>query len=172
MQSATIFAISFLAAAAITFAAKPDSSGPDPDTIVKDLYKAHDAQKGPFFDRGSRKLVGQYFTDELTVLIVKDAKEANGEVGAYEFDPLYASQDPQVKNFKIGATQWGGLKKHADDEGDPTFALVTVTFKDGSKQRELRFGFEQQADKTWRISEIHYPDGTSLLQILRQAYPG
>jgi hypothetical protein len=47
-----------------------------------------------------------------------------------------------------------------------------VTFKSEGKHRELRFGFEQQDDKTWRISEIHYPDGTSLLQILRDAYPG
>ena len=29
----------------------------------------------------------------------------------------------------------------------------------------------QQPDKTWRISEIHYPENTSLLQILRAAYP-
>jgi hypothetical protein len=98
--------------------------------------------------------------------------KSDGEVGAYEFDPMYGSQDPQVKNFKTGAVQWGGIKKRDDDEGDDGFALVAVTFKDGGKNREMRFGFELQPDKTWRISEIHYPDGNSLLQILREAYPG
>jgi hypothetical protein len=154
------------------FAAKPESKGADPDTILKELYKAHDAEKGPFADRNNRALAERYFTKELAGLIVKDAVESQGEVGAYGFDPMYAAQDPQAKNFKIGPVQWGGIKKRADDEGDEGFALVAVTFKSEGKHRELRFGFEQQDDKTWRISEIHYPDGTSLLQILRDAYPG
>ena len=165
-------AFAVVVAASAGFAAKPESSGADPDVMLRELYKAHDAEGGPFADRTNRKLLGQYFTKELADLIAKDAKEADGEVGAYEFDPLYASQDPQVKKFKIGAVQWGGIQKRADDPADEGFALVAVTFKDGGEERELRFGFEQQADKTWRISEIHYPDGTSLLQILRRAYPG
>ena len=160
-----------LAAASTTFAGKPESSGPDPDMILKNLYRAHDAKKGPFFDRKNRQLAEQYFTKELAAQIVKDATAADGEVGAYDFDPLYASQDPQKKNFKIGQVEWGGLQKRAGDPSTQGSALVRVTFKDGGKQRELRFGFEQQPDKTWRISEIHYPDGTSLLKILRVAYP-
>ena len=103
---------------------------------------------------------------------MKDATATDGEVGAYEFDPLYASQDPQVKNFKIGPVQWGGIGKRVDDPGHDSFARVAVTFKDNGEARELRFESERQPDKTWRISEIHYPDGTSLLQILRKAYPG
>ena len=162
--------IAFFIATPAGFAAKPQSSGPDPDVIVRNLYKAHDAQKGPFFDRENRKLAEQYFTKELAGLIVKDAVESQGEVGAYGTDPLYDSQDPQVKNFKIGEVQWGGIKKRADDEGDEGFALVNVTFTDSGKKREIRFGFEQQPEKTWRISEIHYSEG-SLLQMLRDAYP-
>ena len=162
--------IAFLIAVPSAFAAKPESSGPDPDVILKNLYKAHDAQKGPFADRENRKLAEQYFTQELAGLIVKDAVESKGEVGAYEMDPLYDSQDPEVKNFKIGPVQWGGITKHAGDEGDDGFALVEVTFTDNGKRREIRFGFEQQTDKTWRISEIHYAEGT-LLHMLRSAYP-
>ena len=162
--------IALLIAGPTGFAAKPESSGPDPDVILKNLYKAHDAQKGPFFDRENRKLAEQYFTKELAGLIVKEAVESKGEVGAYEMDPLYESQDPQVKNFKIGEVQWDGIKKRANDEGDEGFALVNVTFSDSGQKREIRFGFEQQPDKTWRISEIHYSDG-SLLQMLRAAYP-
>ena len=162
--------IALFIAAPDSFAQKPESSGPDPDVILKNLYKAHDAQKGPFFDRENRKLAEQYFTKELAGLIVKDAVESQGEVGAYGMDPLYDSQDPQVKNFKIGAVQWGGIKKREDDEGDEGFALVNVTFTDNGKKREIRYGFEQQADKTWRISEIHYSEG-SLLEMLRTTYP-
>jgi hypothetical protein len=92
--------------------------------------------------------------------------------GAYEFDPLFASQDLQVKNFKIAEVQWGGTRKDTDGPSRDGVARVAVTFKDNGEARELRFEFEQRPDKTWRISEIHYPDGTSLLQILRKAYPG
>jgi len=76
-----------------------------------------------------------------------------------------------MSNSKIGAVQWSDIRKRAGDPGDDASALVTVTFKDNGKAREMRFAFKQQPDKTWRISEIHYPDSTSLLQILRAVYP-
>jgi hypothetical protein len=103
------------------------TKGPDPDAILRDLYKTHDAQKGPFFDRKNRNLVERYFTKELAALIVKDAGKSNDEIGAYDFDPLYASQDPQVKNFKIGAVQRGGISKRAGDHGDDASAFIIPT---------------------------------------------
>ena len=36
-----------------------------PDTIVKDLYKQHDAQKSPFFQTKNRALVDKYFDKNL-----------------------------------------------------------------------------------------------------------
>ena len=161
-----------LALATLTaLAGKPESKGPAPDAILRELYQAHDAQKGPFFDRKNRNLAEKYFTTELAALIVKDAAKSDDEIGAIDFDPLYDSQDPQVKNFKIGAVQWGGTRKRAGDPGDNASAHVIVTFKSNGEARELRFVFKQQPDKTWRISDIRYPDNTSLLHILRAAYP-
>jgi hypothetical protein len=161
-----------LALATLTaLAGKPESKGPDPDAILRELYKVHDAQKGPFFDRKNRNLAERYFTKELAALIVKDAAKSDDDVGAIDFDPLYDSQDPQVKNFKIGAVQWGGTGKHPGEPGNDAVAHVIVTFKDNGDARELRFAFKQQPDKTWRISDIHYPENTSLLKILRAAYP-
>lgn len=152
-------------------AGKPESKGPDPDAIVRELYKAQDAHKGPFFDSKNRNLAERYFTKELAALIVKDAAKSDDEIGSIDFDPLYDSQDPEVTNFKIGGVQWGGTGKHGDDPGDDALAHVGVTFKDNGDARELRFDFKQLHDKTWRISDIHYPDNTSLLRILRAAYP-
>ena len=152
-------------------AGKPESKGSDPDAILRELYKAHDAHKGPFFDRKNRNLAEKYFTKELAALMVKDAAKSDDEVGAIDFDPLYDSQDPQLKSFKIGAVQWSGITKRAADPRNDVSALVNVTFKDNGEARELRFDFKQQPDKTWRISDIHYPENTSLLQILRAAYP-
>lgn len=167
----SVIAMLLLAALASFAAAKPESAGPDPDVILRNLYKEHDAQKGPFSDRKNHKLLGQYFTKELADLIARDASASNDEVGAIEFDPLYASQDPQAKDFKIGQVQWGNIQKRGDDSRNKDVTGVAVTFNEYGKGRKLRFEFEQQLDKTWRISEIHYPDGSSLLQLLRQAYP-
>jgi hypothetical protein len=161
-----------LALATLTgLAGKPESKGLDPDAILRELDKAHDAQKGPFFDRTNRNLAEKYFTKKLAALVVKDAAKSDDEVAAIDFDPLYDSQDPQVKNFKIGAVQLSGAGKHAGDPGNDAVADVHITFKDDGHARELRFDFKRQPDKTWRISDIHYPDNTSLLQILRTAYP-
>jgi hypothetical protein len=153
-----------------TLAGKSETKGPDPDAILRELYKAQDAGKGPFFDHKNHNLAEKYFTKELAALIVKDAAKSDDELGAIDFDPLYDSQDPQVKNFKIGAVQWGDIRKGAEHPGDDASALVFVTFKDNGEAHELRFTFKQQPDKTWRILDIHYPDKTSLLQILRTAY--
>ena len=155
------------ATALISFAAKPASIGPDPDAILKDLYKAHDAQKGPFFDKENRTVLEEYFTSELAGLIVKDAVAAQGEVGALEFDPLYESQDPQITNFKVGEVKWGGIPKHKGDEAEEGLAVVEVTFKDSGKARRIGFRFAQNAQKAWKIADINYSDGRSIVGILR-----
>ena len=155
------------ATALISFAAKPAFTGPDPDAILKNLYKTHDAQKGPFFNKESRTVLEQYFTKELAGLIVKDAIAAKGEVGALEFDPLYESQDPQITNFKVGEVKWGGILKDKGDEPEEGLAVVEVTFKDSGKARRIGFRFTQNAQKTWKIADINYSDGRSIVGILR-----
>ena len=166
----TSIALALLATASVSFGAKPESSGPDPDVIIKNLYKAHAAQKGPFADKENLKALQQYFTKELATLIRKDAIESKGEVGAYGFDPLYESQDPQIKNFKVGEVQWGGILKREDDEPEEGLAIVVVTFTDNGKRRSIPFRFDQQPDKSWRIADINYSDGSSLAGLIRDAY--
>ena len=66
-----------LAFATLTaFAGKPESKGTDPDAILRQLYKLHDAHKGPFFDGRNRSLAERFFTKELAALMVKDACQA------------------------------------------------------------------------------------------------
>ena len=159
------------ATALISFAAKPASTGPDPDLILKNLYKAHDAQKGPFFDEENRTVLEQYFTKELAGLILKDAVAAKGEVGALDFDPLYESQDPQITNFKVGEVKWGGILKHKGNEPEEGLAVVEVTFKDSGEARRIGFRFQQNAQKAWKIADINYSDGRSIVGILRGDAP-
>ncbi len=139
-----------------------------PNVIIKNLYAAQKAGSGPFFQTKSRALVDKYFRKDLADLIWKDAVAANGEVGAIDFDPLYGSQDPQISNFIIMETGWGGDSKFGPDNE----AVVQVTFKDSGKERMISFQFNQGKDKSWKIYDVHYrsDDGqVKLAEVLTNA---
>lgn len=139
-----------------------------PNVIVRNLYATQKAGSGPFFQTKSRALVDKYFRKDLADLIWKDAIEANGEVGAIDFDPLYGSQDPQISKFTIMETGWGGDSKFGPDDE----AVVQVTFKDSGKERMVSFQFKQGKDKSWKIYDVHYRsnDGqVKLVEVLTNA---
>jgi hypothetical protein len=127
----------------------------EPNVIVKNLYSAQAAGSGPFFQTKDRAALDKYFTRALADLIWKDAVSAGGEVGAIDFDPLYGSQDPQITDFTIMDTGWGGDSKF----GPADEAVVQVTFKDSGKERMVSFQFKQGKDKVWKIYDVHYRGG-------------
>lgn len=140
----------------------------DPNVIVKNLYAAQKAGSGPFFQTKNRVVVDKYFTKSLADLIWQDAIAAKGEVGAIDFDPLYGSQDPQISNFTIMDTGWGGDSKFGSDDE----AVVQVTFKDSGKERMISYQFKQGKDRKWKIYDVHYrsDDGqVKLVEILTKA---
>ena len=133
-----------------------------PDKLVRNLYEAHKTGAGPFFQTKSRALVDKYFTKYLADLIWKDAVNSKGEVGAVDFDPLYGSQDPQISDFTIMETGWGGDSKFGPDDE----AVVQVTFKDSGKERMVSFQFKQGRDKNWKISDVHYRSGGDQVKLV------
>lgn len=142
-----------------------------PNIVVKNLYAAHKAGRSPFFQTKSRVLLDKTFTRYLADLIWKDAVDSKGEVGAISFDPLYGSQDPQITNFKIMETGWGGDSKYGPDDE----AVVQVTFKDSGKERMVSYQFKLGKDKNWKIYDVHYRgDGeqVKLVEVLKQASAG
>lgn len=148
----------FLLVSVWSTSAQPPSLEGQPDAIVAKLYKAHAAKTGPFFNSTKRPLLEQYFTKELAGLILKDAIASKGEVGALDFDPLYASQDPSITDFKIA------MATRVDRK-----AAVDASFKDLGQARRVRFQLEQNSAGDFRIADINYPDGTTILQLLRTA---
>ena len=47
------------------------------------------------------QLLGRYFDAPLLKLYLRDKREAKGEVGRLDGDPLYNAQDIQISNFSI-----------------------------------------------------------------------
>lgn len=127
--------------------------------LVADLYKQHDAQKGPFFQTKDRAAVDKYFTKQLADLIWKDATTSEGEVGAIDGDPLYDAQDMEIKNFAIGDAV---IKADA--------ATVPVTFLNFGKKVTITFSLKQE-NKAWKIDNISYTRGDSLMKWLTETYP-
>lgn len=129
------------------------------EALIADLYKQHDAKRSPFFQTKNRALVDKYFTKSTADLIWKDATNSKGEVGAIDGDPLYNSQDMEIKNFAVGK---GEVK------GDT--ATVAVTFTNFGQKTTVTYALKQ-VNGAWKIDDIKYVDGDSLMKWLKDTYP-
>lgn len=124
-----------------------------PRNVVVNLYSQH-KRRSPFFQTRNRALVDRYFSKELADLIWEDARSSGDEVGALDGDPLFNAQDMQIKNFAIREGTVGAQA-----------AQVLVTFRNFGKPHQLDFRLVP-AGVTWKIADIAYDDGASLLGIL------
>jgi hypothetical protein len=130
-----------------------------PEVLVAELYKQHDAKKSPFFQTKDRALVDKYFTKPLADLIWKDATTAKNEVGAIDGDPLYNAQETEIKNFSVGKGEIKGDK-----------ATVAVTFTNVGEKKTVNFELKQVGG-SWKIDNILYGKGDSLMKWLTDTYP-
>jgi hypothetical protein len=146
MRSVLVLIIWFLTAAASTAA---DLSAKD---LIAQLYQAHRSKHDPLDET---QLLGRYFDAALLKLYLKDKREAKGEVGRLDGDPLYNAQDIQVSDFSVSAPETAGGETR-----------VTVHFKNIGKPARLIYVLSRTADG-WRISDIRYDDGSSLKKILQ-----
>jgi hypothetical protein len=128
------------------------------EALVADLYKQHNANKSPFFQKKNRALVDKYFTKQLADLIWKDARTFQGEVGAIDFDPLYFAQDYKIDNFAVGVAEVKGQS-----------ATVPVTFTNYGRKQTVTFALKQ-VESAWKIDDIKYGIGDGLLKGLKDAY--
>ena len=140
----SLFLIVFGSAAVCTAQSDP------PAALVRNLYAAEKAHRGPFFQTKSRALVDKYFTKSFADLIWKDRIDAGKEAGYIDFDPLYNAQDIHIKNFKIGRAEPG--------EGNAKLSDVPVNFNNmGNKTTTILFRLIEGSKHIWKIDEIFYP---------------
>jgi hypothetical protein len=123
-----------------------------PKDVVAQLYQAHRSKHDPLDETQS---LSRYFDAELLKLYLKDKREAKGEVGRLDGDPLYNAQDTEIKDFSISAPQTTGGETR-----------VMVRFKNLGKSTRVQYVLGRTADG-WRISDIRYDDGSSLKKILQ-----
>jgi len=122
-----------------------------PKDLVAQLYQAHRSKHDPLDETA---LLGRYFDPALLKLYLQDRREAKGEVGRLDGDPLYNAQDFEIKDLAISAPELTGKE-----------ARVTVSFKNLGKPTRVVFVLNRTAND-WKIADIRYDDGSSLKKIL------
>ena len=122
-----------------------------PNDLVAQLYQAHRSKHDPLDETA---LLGRYFDPALLKLYLKDKREAKGEVGRLDGDPLYNAQEIQIKDFSVSAPEMAGGESR-----------VTVNFKNLGKPTRVVYMLSRTASG-WKISDIRYDDGSSLKKIL------
>lgn len=161
----------FIAAALIPFAAHSSlAAGPmvAPVDIVTYFYAFSAGKNGKwdgpsaFSDAGMRKT---YFSKAFLAAIVADERksQAAGDVGAIDFDPISASQDPSVKNLVVtpvaATADKATVKAHFNYEVSPKSASADVAYE-----------FVREAN-AWKLDNIRikqsaYPEGDDLRAML------
>ena len=126
-----------------------------PTKIVTDLYRAHNEKADPLKYPASKKLLGAYFEKGLLSRFLKDQSESKGEVGKLGFDPLYAAQDFDIKDFSVAL-----IAKQKDS------AEVLASFKNIGTSEKIVFLLSPTA-RGWRTTDIKYSDGSTLQGILK-----
>jgi hypothetical protein len=139
-------------------AGSAESRSAEAEALVADLYRQHDAKKGPFFQTADRHRVDKYFTRSTADLIWKDSTSSKGEIGAIDFDPLYDTQDVDKKNFSIGGATVNGDR-----------ATVVASYTNFGEKKRIVFALKF-ADSDWKIEDIRYDAGHTLLGLLRETY--
>ncbi len=125
-----------------------------PRQLVVNLYAQHKT-RSPFFQRKSRALLDKFFDRTLAGLLWRDAHSSGDEVGALDGDPLFNAQDMEIKNFVIGAGTVGAQA-----------AEVPVSFENFGVKHKITFQIVAERGG-WKISNILYDEGASLVDILR-----
>lgn len=129
-----------------------------PKDLVAQFYQAHRSKHDPLDET---QLLGRYFDAALLKLYLNDKREAKGEVGRLDGDPLYNAQDFEIRDFSVSAPEMIGGPSRTGTE-----TRVTVHFKNLGKPTRLIYVLSRTADG-WRISDIRYDDGSSLKKILK-----
>ena len=145
--------ISLVFTSAVCFGA--DTKRTSPEDFIRSVYRFHRPWGKQVDWFGDKRTLSKYFDKELTGLFIKDDECQKREHGIcnLDFDPIYDAQDFDEKtiNFQIAAVV-----------GQPDVFNVTFTNL-GTRTLVYRL---TNTPSGWRISDIKYPEGPSLKEIL------
>ena len=118
------------------------AADPSAKSFVEGIYAAYKGKDARGIALDSNAAVRRYFEPKLAALIIKDRKEARGEIGKLDFDPFIDAQDWEIDAVDI-----------AIQEVAPDKASATVSFKSLGDQRRVVLALVK-LKAGWRIADI------------------
>ena len=125
-----------------------------PEIFIESIYDNHRPLSSRAISFDNKEVLLKYFDDELTRLFIKDdeCKKRAGGICSLDFDPIYDAQD-----FEENTTILKIKRLKIPSSFEVTFNNLGV--------RKLIYKLTKTNDG-WRISDIKYPEGHSLKEIL------
>jgi hypothetical protein len=118
---------------------------------IYDQYKGKDAKGVELSDDAA---VRRYFAPRLAALIIKDRRQARGEVGKLDADPFIDAQDWEIDDVNVA------LRDVAADK-----AVATVSFKNLGKRQTVVLELVK-LKQDWRIANITWDRKATLRGLL------
>lgn len=118
------------------------------DRLVRALYFEHLKKENPFRETKDRSLVDQFFA-KPTADRIWNSKNPNKSTLHFN------APDKAIKKMWVEPAAVGGSK-----------AVVFVTFENQGNPGEIKLTLRQVAGR-WRITDMLYPGGRTLTQLLR-----
>jgi Protein of unknown function (DUF3828) len=115
---------------------------PSAKAFVEGIYAAYKGKEARGVSLDSNAAVRRYFEPKLAALIIKDRKDARGEVGKLGADPFIDAQDWEIDAVDIA------IREIAPDK-----ASATVSFKSLGEQRTVVLALVK-LKMGWRIADI------------------
>lgn len=125
----------------------PDGPRSAADRLVRALYFEHQKEENPFRETKNRSVVDQFFAKPLADQIWNSKKPVKANL-------LFNAPDAAVTKKWVEPAALGGSR-----------AAVYVTFQNKTKPEEIRIDLQQFAGR-WRITDMLYPGGKQLTQLL------
>lgn len=133
--------------AALTKRPAPDGPRSAADRLVRALYFEHQKEENPFRETKDRSLVDQFFAKPLAEQIWNSRKPTKANL-------LFNAPDAAVTKKWVEPAALGGSR-----------AVVYVTFQNKAKPEEIKVDLQQFAGR-WRITNMLYPGGKQLTELL------
>jgi hypothetical protein len=129
---------------------------PSAESFVEAIYGAYKGKDAKGISLDSNAAVRRYFEPKLAALIIKDRKNARGEVGKLDGDPFIDAQDWEIDAVDIAVRDVA-----ADKAG------ATVSFKNVDRPRIVVLDLVK-LKAGWRIADIAWDRKATLRGVLTQ----
>jgi uncharacterized protein DUF3828 len=134
-------------------AAAAQAAEPSAESFVAAIYDSYKGKDGRGVALATDAQVRRYFTPELAAMIIKDRRDARGEVGKLDGDPFVDAQDWQIDRVAVTVGHTAADR-----------ATATVAFDNGRPQTVVLELVKLKAG--WRISDIAWGRNETLRGVL------